>query len=65
MALFGKKYSCQTCGMKFGSEAELREHSKMHMSAAKPVATLSCPACGASFRTQSELAEHKRKAHPM
>jgi hypothetical protein len=51
--------------MKFRSEAELREHGKMHMSAAKPATALSCPACGASFRTQSELAEHKRKAHPM
>ncbi len=65
MALSGKKYSCPSCGMKFGSDAELREHNKMHMTSASPAAAVGCPMCGASFRSQTEFDEHKRKAHRM
>ncbi len=51
--------------MKFGSEAELREHNKMHMSTAQPATSVTCPMCGATFRSQAEFSEHKRKTHPM
>ncbi len=65
MALFGKKYSCPSCGMKFSSEPELREHNKVHMSTAQPATSVTCPMCGATFRSQTEFSEHKRKSHPM
>ena len=36
MGIFGKKYKRSTCGAKFKTEAELMEHSKMHMNQAAP-----------------------------
>lgn len=64
MSLFGKKYGCQACGMKFGSEAELRQHGAVHM-ASKPSAPAgpSCPACGARFAGQDELRSHAAQSH--
>ena len=66
MSLFGKKFECQACGMKFASEAELRQHGAVHM-APKPAAPQgpSCPACGASFGSAEELKAHGRQAHGM
>jgi transcription elongation factor Elf1 len=65
MALFGKKFTCAACGMKFGSEAEFKEHSKMHMSAAKPSSTFTCAACGMTFNSSEEMRAHGRQAHKM
>ncbi len=66
MSLFGKKYACQSCGMKFGSEADLSQHNAVHM-ASKPTAPAgpACPTCGASFRNQDELRAHSRQRHEM
>jgi len=66
---FGKKYKCDTCGAKFSTEAELKDHGKMHM---QPIATMvpsmqamsfKCSACGMSFGSQTELTEHNKRAH--
>ena len=66
---FGKKYKCDTCGAKFSTEMELKEHAKMHM---KPMASsgsqmqamsFKCNACGMSFGTQAELMDHDKRAH--
>ncbi|HYY48860.1 MAG TPA: C2H2-type zinc finger protein [Thermoplasmata archaeon] len=65
MALFKKKYTCSTCGMNFGSEADLVNHSKAHMSTAQPSNTFTCAACGATFRAADELRAHNRSAHKM
>ncbi|MDE1853974.1 MAG: C2H2-type zinc finger protein [Thaumarchaeota archaeon] len=66
---FGKKFKCDTCGAKFSTEAELKEHAKMHMqpmsgsgSMAK-AAGYKCDACGMTFATQAELMEHSKRAH--
>ncbi|HII41064.1 MAG TPA: hypothetical protein HA326_07620 [Thermoplasmata archaeon] len=66
MSLFGKKFECQACGMKFNSEAELRQHGAVHM-APKPAVPQgpSCPACGVSFRSQDELKAHAQQHHGM
>jgi DNA-directed RNA polymerase subunit RPC12/RpoP len=66
---FGKKFKCETCGAKFSTEAELNEHSKMHMqpmaSMGTPMQAMSfkCSACGMSFKSQMDLAEHEKRAH--
>ncbi|GEM_PF-1685067 len=69
---FGKKFKCDTCGAKFSTEAELKEHAKVHM---KPMATMpgqgpemqamsyKCSACGLSFGSQAELMDHDKRAH--
>lgn len=66
MSLFGKKLECQACGMKFGSEAELRQHAAVHMGP-KPAAPQgpSCAACGISFRSADELKAHGQQRHGM
>ncbi len=66
MSLFGKKFECQACGMKFASEAELRQHGAVHMGP-KPAApkALSCAACGISFRNEDEMKAHGRQRHGM
>ena len=67
---FGKKFKCDTCGAKFSTEAELKEHGKIHM---QPMASagsqqqamsVKCAACGMSFGSQAELTEHNKRAHP-
>ena len=66
---FGKKFKCDTCGTKFSTETELKEHAKMHMqsmaSTGSPTQTMSvkCGACGMSFGSQAELTEHNKRAH--
>ncbi len=60
----GGSFNCPACGATFSTEAELKEHGKMHM-ASKPAQQFKCSACGASFSTQQELMDHKAKAHPM
>lgn len=66
---FGKKFKCDTCGAKFSTEAELKEHSKVHMT---PMASsgpmqqamsFKCDACGLSFGTQAQLMDHSKRAH--
>jgi DNA-directed RNA polymerase subunit RPC12/RpoP len=69
---FGKKFKCDTCGAKFSTEAELKEHGKMHMKAMAPMAatgsqmqamSFKCSVCGMSFSSQAELTEHDKRAH--
>ncbi len=62
MSLFGKKYECLACGMKFASEAELRRHGAVH-TASKPSASQgpSCAACSISFRNEDERRIHGRQ----
>ena len=66
---FGKKFKCDTCGAKFSTQAELKEHSKMHIqsmgdsgSMAK-VTEYKCDSCGMTFATQAELMGHSKRAH--
>jgi len=67
---FGKKFKCDTCGAKFSTEAELKEHAKMHTqpmagaSSQPQTMAFKCAACGMSFGTQAELTEHAKKVHP-
>ncbi len=67
---FGKKFKCDTCGAKFSTDAELKEHAKVHAQpamAAGPQQAMAfkCTACSASFATQAELADHAKKVHKM
>ena len=67
MSLFGRKFECPACGMKFSSEGELRQHGSVHM-ASKPAAAPpapTCPSCGMSFRSPEELKAHAQEAHRM
>jgi DNA-directed RNA polymerase subunit RPC12/RpoP len=65
---FGKKFKCGTCGAKFSTEAELKEHAKMHI---QPTASpgpqqamvFKCNACGMTFETQAQLVDHQKRAH--
>lgn len=67
---FGKKSKCDTCGAKFSTEMELKEHGKTHMQptakTGSPMQAMSfkCSACGMSFNSQAELTEHNKRAHP-
>lgn len=66
MSLFGKKLECPACGVKFASEAELRQHGAVH--ASKPAAAPqkpSCPVCGVAFNSPEELKAHGQQAHQM
>ncbi len=74
MGLFdGKKFKCDACGGKFKTEAELMEHSKMHVAGSQSgmssgnmqVQQFECKACGMKFNTQAELVEHSKKSHAM
>lgn len=67
MSLFGKKLECPACGMKFASEAELRQHGAVHMAPKAPAAPRgpSCPVCGMSFRSPEEQKAHGQQAHKM
>lgn len=65
MALFGKKFRCETCGMKFRTEAELREHGKMHMQQMPARRDFTCQTCGASFHSETELKQHGARVHGM
>ncbi len=67
MSLFGKKLECPACGMKFASEAELRQHGAVH-AASKPAAAPprpACPVCGMAFNSPEELKAHGQQAHKM
>ncbi|MDE1852525.1 MAG: C2H2-type zinc finger protein [Thaumarchaeota archaeon] len=59
----GPSYKCPTCGATFGTQDELMQHGKKHMSSTPQ--EFKCPACGATFASQKELMDHKTKAHPM
>ena len=67
MSLFGKKFECPACGMKFSSEAELRQHGAVHSAPMAPAAPQgrSCPACGACFRSPEDLTAPAQQAHRM
>jgi hypothetical protein len=41
---FGKKFKCDTCGAKFSTDAELKEHAKMHAPAVVPASASSAKA---------------------
>ncbi len=67
---FGKKYKCDTCGAKFSTEAELKEHTKTHMqsmggSGSQQAMAYKCSTCGMSFASQAELMDHTKKVHRM
>lgn len=71
MALFGKKFACEGCGMKYATQRELSEHGKMHM--ASPIASPSrgssgkftCGGCGAPFGSEADLKSHAAQMHRM
>ena len=56
-------HKCPTCGDTFGTQDELMQHGKRHMSSTPQ--EFECPACGAIFANQKELTDHKTKTHPM
>jgi uncharacterized Zn finger protein len=66
---FGKKFKCETCGAKFSTEAELKEHGKTHAQPASGSAhsvqatTFKCETCGMTFNSQAELMDHNKRAH--
>jgi rubredoxin len=53
-------YTCDVCGLTFGSEEGLREHKVSHagMSA---TAQHTCNICGERFDSEGELRAHKRE----
>ncbi|HXW36817.1 MAG TPA: C2H2-type zinc finger protein [Nitrososphaerales archaeon] len=63
---FGKKYKCDACGAKFSTEAELKEHAKVHAvpsggsGGQTQAMAFKCSQCSASFATQAELTEHAK-----
>jgi uncharacterized C2H2 Zn-finger protein len=66
MGLFGNKFECGMCGTSFKTEAEMKEHGRMHSSQGAPQPTsLRCEACGMTFRSEFEMGEHGRQAHGM
>ena len=53
-----REYACPTCGAKFGSRADLLNHSfQAHDE-------FSCPVCGNRFDDESDMKIHERRAHP-
>lgn len=61
-----KKFSCETCQLKFTYLANLKHHQMQnnHGSFANnPVVKLKCNECDRSFATSIRLNEHKRKLH--
>ena len=53
-------YTCEVCGLSFGSEERLREHRVSHagMSA---TAQYTCNVCGERFDSEGELRAHQRE----
>lgn len=63
MGLFGKKFKCDACGTKFGSEEALMSHARTHRSAAATEdhskhEHYTCNACGSAFHSELELKNH-------
>lgn len=67
MRLFGKKYECKVCEIKFRSESELIEHDRVHVGEAKEDHSghehFNCTSCGMSFHSKDELKQHSQKSH--
>jgi hypothetical protein len=67
MNLFGKKFECKACGIKFKSEEELMQHVRMHIAGTHQQEDhsthehFSCNACRNSFHSKEELKQHGQK----
>jgi transcription elongation factor Elf1 len=52
------QFTCNECGLSFGSQQELDQHTSVVHSMYR------CEFCGEYFNTETELQEHKQGLHP-